>query len=332
MEYILYCLGIIPGILFLIKGSDYFISGGLSIAKNLHILPVIIGLTVLALGCSFPEIITSIIASVKKNNVYSIDIAINSSIFNIMIIGLCSGIIPIKAGRRFIFNVFPFTIIATIILFGFIIVGSNMNIGGADDYGLASFSGLTMLVLFVLSLVVLINYGLKNRVDGSKAPYPLGLSILYTFVGYIVLMAGSFLISYCVKKTLQIYQADSFVTNFTAIVIITTLPKLAVGIRSASKGLYNILIGSLAGSNIFNILFVPGLSSIIYPIYLHSNGISYIEDIIFLILTNILILVILSKNKFQKNKYGFIMILFYLVYIAFYIGRNYNLLPYISCF
>lgn len=312
MTYIL----LIIGFILLIKGADYFVEGSSNLAKALKIPTLIIGLTVVAFGTSAPEAVVSIIASTKGSNEIALSNIIGSNIFNLLaVLGISAIVKGLKANRQIITKDFLFSILATFILIALIfdkfLSGDKLNIITRGE-GLVL---LSILVLYVYSLILTASKEKKLIKEKHKLTPK---DILMLVLGILAVILGGELV---VKSSQQIalnLGISETLVGLTIVSIGTSLPELVTSIVAAKKGETDIALGNVIGSNIFNILFVLGISSTLSPILVNSQ--SLIDVLILLGITIICYIFTIYNQRIGRTK-GIIMALTYLIFMIYIIMR-----------
>lgn len=327
---ILPLIWLVIGFVCLIKGADFFVEGSSSIAKLMKVPSIIIGLTVVAMGTSAPETAVSISAAIGGVNGIAVGNVVGSNFFNLLIVvGICALLQPVKVTRDLLRRDFPFSILATVILLGLLYVGGNFSLDIENDYGLSRFSGIAMLVLFAVYLIALIGSALKNRESETEeiASHSPAMSVFLILIGLVGIIIGGNLVVDNAKIIASALGMSDALIGLTVVAFGTSLPELVTSIVAARKGESDMALGNVVGSNIFNILLVLGISSVVHPIELGASGIDSIIDTILLIVVNIVVLVMVLKNDTLRFKGGSLMILMYILYTVYILARNYQMLP-----
>ena len=300
------------GFVFLIKGSDFFVEGSSSVASILKIPTIIVGLTIVAFGTSAPEAAVSITSSLTGSNAIAVSNVIGSNLFNILlIIGLCALLNELKIGRKLLEKDLPFLVIITLILSAFIIFGWNIT----------RIEGIVLLIFLIVYVAYLVyiakNSSEANYVDKAKLSLP--KSIVYIVIGFVgIVVGGNFVVDSASYIAMAFGMSETLV-GLTIVAIGTSLPELATSLAALKRDENELVIGNVIGSNIFNILFVLGASSAISPITLSSN---MIVDIALMMFVTILCFIFAkTQDKFDKKE-GFILVLLFVLYMAFAIMRN----------
>ncbi len=312
MTYIL----LIVGFILLIKGADYFVEGSSNLAKALKIPTLIIGLTVVAFGTSAPEAVVSIVASTKGSNEIALSNIIGSNIFNLLaVLGISAIVKGLKANRQIIPKDFLFSILATLMLiammFDKFLSGDKLNIITRGE-GLVL---LSILVLYVYSLILTASKEKKLIKEKHKLTPK---DILMLVLGILAVILGGELV---VKSSQQIalnLGISETLVGLTIVSIGTSLPELVTSIVAAKKGETDIALGNVIGSNIFNILFVLGISSTLSPILVNNQ--SLIDVLILLGITIICYIFTIYNQRIGRTK-GIIMALTYLIFMIYIIMR-----------
>ena len=306
---------IIIGFILLIKGADFLVSGSSKIAKKFHIPEIIIGLTIVSIGTSMPELFVSITSAVEGYSDMALGNVIGSNICNLLLIlGLSSVIRPIKFQKETRIIELPLSLLLTIIFW--IICFSNNFISKAE--------GIFLLVLFLGFILYTIYMGLRGddtqnksldleRKDASN--FFMVKNIFLIIIGIIALKyGGDFVVDNSVEIA-ELFNISDAIISLTILAIGTSLPELVTSVTAAIKGNSDIAIGNIIGSNIFNMLMIIGVSASIKPITYNP---SYnIQMIILLIAIVFLALFpfIKPKNEMSRGN-GIVYIITYIVYMV----------------
>lgn len=300
------CLMVV-GFALLIKGADLFVDGASGIAARLGIPQLVIGLTIVAMGTSAPEAAVSISAALKGNAEITIGNIVGSNILNILIIlGITSVIISVKVAASTIKYELPFMIAITAVLLLFGYTGGNITFS----------EGILLWVLFILYLTYLFVMAKRNKdeTDDKQEEKPLWKLIIFILLGLFMIVFGS---DISVDGASAIAKAVGISERFIGLTIValgTSLPELVTSIAAARKGKADIAIGNIVGSNIFNILFVVGTTSLITPVVFASN---FIIDTAIAIAAGILLLVGVLRKKELSRATGIIMLVCYGAYFIY---------------
>lgn len=302
MEVILQLFILIFGFLLLVKGADFFVDGSSKIAKKFGIPELIIGLTIVAMGTSAPETAVSIAAALKGTADISIGNVVGSNILNILIIlGLSATIRTIKVGKTTIKYEIPFMIAISALL---LLLGLDGTIDFKD--------GIILWLLFIAYLTYLIIMAKKDKQKKEKkSKVILWQAILTTLVGLALIIVGSDISVDAASKIARYAGLSERFIGLTIVALGTSLPELVTSVTAAFKGNNDIAIGNIVGSNIFNILFVIGTSSLILPITFASTF--KIDSLVMIGAALLLFICSLRKQKLDRFS-GILMLLSYALY------------------
>ncbi|MCC3864166.1 calcium/sodium antiporter [Terrisporobacter petrolearius] len=316
MTYII----LLIGFLFLIKGADFFVEGSSSIAKKFKIPSLIIGLTIVAFGTSAPEAAVSITAAIRGQNEMAIANVVGSNIFNILfVVGVTAMIKPIYVQKSTILKEFPFLLLSSIVL---AILAYDVWFQGYNENILTRADGLIFLALFIIFIYYLIDMAINSNDETSEENYkvmPLSKSILLSIGGLLgIIIGGNFVVNSASDIAMSLGMSENLV-GLTIVAIGTSLPELATSIVAAKKGESDIAIGNAVGSNIFNILFVLGVSSCISNVPVQAEAFT---DMFVMIVSTIIVYILAISNRKINKVEGIIISLLYIAYFIFIIYRQ----------
>lgn len=298
---------LLVGFVLLIKGADFFVDGSSSIAKLMKIPSVVIGLTIVAMGTSAPEAAVSISAGIQGSNEIAISNVVGSNIFNMLVVvGSCALIKPFALDKNILKRDFPVNIAASIILLAFASIGSALGI----------IDGIVMLVLMISYITWLVIAAMKNREEGSddiKTLSPI-VSVICIIGGIAAIIFGGNLVVENAKAIASAIGLSETFIGLTIVAIGTSLPELVTSIVASKKGENGLALGNVVGSNIFNLLFILGISSSITPIAVDSVA---IVNIAIVLAITILIWVLCLFTKKLGRIPGAVMILSYIAYTVY---------------
>ena len=301
---------LIIGFVFLIKGADFFVDGSASIAKQLRVPSLIVGMTVVAMGTSLPECSVSVTASLAGNNSLAISNVVGSNIFNLLVVcGVCAIITPLAVHEDTRKRDFPVSIVCAILLLA----------AGWLEKSISRVEGIVFIVCFAIFLVVMIRSALKARaagieveVEGEDAKIlPVWKSLLFIILGGVAIKYGGDFVVDSASDIAAAFGMSQTLIGLTICAIGTSLPELVTSIVAARKNEVDMAVGNVIGSNIFNILLVLGVGSAISPIaFITENAI----DLIFLIFISILCWIFSCSRKEIRRGEGIFMVALYIVY------------------
>ena len=305
------------GFFVLIKGADILVEGSSSLARRFKVSDLVIGLTVVAFGTSTPELFVNIIASLNGNADLAIGNILGSNISNIfLILGVASLICPLKVTRGTVWKEIPFSLLAVIAL------GVMVNRPFIDNERqslLSRSDGLQLLLFFIIFIYY--SYSIAGNVDGMEEQIPVAdhsllKSILMVILGFACLTAGGkWIVDGAVKTATSLGMSENLI-GLTIVAVGTSLPELATSAAAAYKKKADIAVGNVVGSNIFNILFVLGVSSVIKPLPFAGSSNIDIGMVVFASL--FLFLSMFTGKKHSLDRWeGIVFLLFYATYIAY---------------
>ncbi len=326
MNILLNVVLLLVGFVALIKGADFFVEGSAAVAKKLHVPGVIIGLTIVAMGTSAPELAVSISAGLTGSNEIAISNVIGSNIFNlIVVLGVCAVMAPVAVDKSIMKRDFPFSIAITLLLAVFI---SDMILTGksvitdtqARAGGISRWEALIFIILFAGYILITVRSAIKNRqVQQEEIEDMSGIKCaVYILGGIAAVVIGGQLVVNSAREIALFCGMSETLVGLTIVAIGTSLPELVTSIVASSKGQNGMAVGNVVGSNIFNILLILGVSSFIHPI---SAGMFSLIDICILLVMNVCVFIFATTGK-KINRYeGAAMVLMYVAYTAYAIIR-----------
>lgn len=311
---------IIVGFVLLIKGADFLVDGSSNVAKKFHIPEIIIGLTIISIGTSMPELFVSIKSALEGYSDMSLGNVVGSNICNLLLIlGLSTMIRRIDFKRETRLIEVPMSIVITIV---FMII---CNIG----QDVSRIDAVILTILFVLFIAYTIFMALKgekfdkednnvdeeeNKIEENKQTSTLK-DIIWIILGIIALKIGGDLTVDNAVNVAEHFKLSEKIISVTILAIGTSLPEMVTSVSSAIKGKSDIAIGNILGSNIFNMLFIIGTSALIKPI---TYNINYNKELIILIIATIILALfplIPPKNKMSRRN-GWLYFIMYIAYMV----------------
>ena len=293
------------GFVMLVKGADWFVDGASGIAVKFHIPQIIIGLTIVAMGTSAPEAAVSITAALGGSADITVGNIVGSNILNILIIlGLASVIIPIAVGKSTIKLDAPFMIAISAV---FLLLGWDGTVSRID--------GLIMVALFATYIGYMIYEAIHSNDEGEEIKQlSIGKALGFTVIGLGLIVLGSNVAVDAATELARIFGMSERFIGLTIVALGTSLPELFTSVVAARKGNADIAIGNIVGSNIFNILFVVGLSSMIVDVPFAAN---FRIDMIVAIAAAIFLWVAPMRDKKLVRWHGAVMLLGYAGYFVY---------------
>ncbi len=313
----LLCILLAIGFLILILGAEWLVKGSVSIAKRYKISELAIGLTIVAFGTSFPELLVNIVSSIKNYNDVTIGNIVGSNIFNLLfILGLSGVLFPLSVQSKTVWKEIPLSLLAAFLLF-FMANGWKTN---SSELLLGRIDGVFLLVFFIFFLYYILR-SMRDTHDGPDAHvkvYKPVWSIVFIISGLAALILGSKLV---VDKSVAIATflgVSEKLIGLTIVSIGTSLPELVTSVVAAFRKRSDIAVGNVIGSNIFNIFFILGISSVIRPIKYNKQ---FNIDLGVLVISTLLFFIAMfSGRKYKLDRWeAGLLVSCYIVYI-FYLG------------
>lgn len=305
---------LIIGFIVLIKGADIFVDGASSIALNMKLSKMLIGLTIVAFGTSAPEFAVSVKSIISNNSDMVLGNVIGSNILNILlIVGLCSLIKPIKVKSNTVRKELPIVMLFSTLLFFLIkddlFVNSVNSINRNDGF---------VIVLFFMIFVYYLISIMRNKKDNDSeemAKYGILKSVIFTVLGIACIVMGSNVVVDSASKIASFMGVSQKMIALTVVAFGTSLPELVTSIVSTRKGEHEILVGNIVGSNIFNIGIVLGIPVALFG-GIQAVGFNVI-DLVVMIVSAILLFVFAYKDHEIHRHEGAIMLLLFVVYYSY---------------
>ena len=318
MNIILNALLLIACFAVLVKGADILVDGASDIAKALKIPSVIIGLTIVAFGTSAPEAGVSITSTLRGLDRLSISNVVGSNIFNLlMVVGLSAAVRGFVVDEEIRKRDYPLCIFFSALLIFF-----------ARDLNISRVEGIILFGCIIGYVVMLIAFAMRsssiNREEDKKedkiSKKKVIISILKVIISVLAIYLSSRGIVWSCSFFAKLIGVSETIIGLTIVALGTSLPELATSVVAANKGESGIALGNVVGSNIFNILFVLGVSGSISPIA-GLTRYNLIDTVVCLGITLFCGIFVFISKKF-KRPVGIIMLLMYIVYLAFIVLRE----------
>ena len=300
---------LVMGIVVVLKGADWLTDGAVNIASRFGVSQMVIGLTIVAMGTSMPELCVSMVSALKGTPDLAVGNVVGSNTLNTLLIVGCSALVaPIMVKRSSVRRDIPFAVLASLLMLIFCL-----------DGGIGRLDAALLFILFAVFMFVTVKYG-KNEGTETKTTEmaPLGKAALLLVVGLVCLILGSNLFvdnASFVASTLGVSDA---VIGLTIVAGGTSLPELATSMVSAKKGNSDIAIGNVIGSNVFNILMIIGITGLVKP--MHIAGITPVD--LTMLLVSMLLLWLFCRTKYAVKRWeGAVLTVVYMAYLAWLIAN-----------
>lgn len=310
---ILSVISFVAGIVLVILGADWLTKGASGLARRFNISELVIGLTIVALGTSLPELVISTGSAIKGSSGIALGNVIGSNIFNgMLILGVTALIAPIRFNARMLSREIPFNLLASVVL---LLVSGSMLVGGAPGECITRYGGLIMFCF----LAVFIRYTFSIPSDGeedAQEPMSVGKVVLFIVAGLAALIFGGNIFVDGATEVARALGLSEAVIGITIVSAGSSLPELAVSVNAARKGNVGIALGNVLGSNILNIFFILGAAATITPISL--DGFSYVDYYVLLGSSLLIYIVTSFGGKAVITRFeGLLLLAGYLAYTTY---------------
>lgn len=308
MEILVQAVLLVIGFVMLVKGADFFVEGASGIAGKFGIPQLVIGLTIVAMGTSAPEAAVSITAALGGSADLTVGNVVGSNIMNILVIlGITAVIVSVAIQKSTLQIELPFMIGISVLM---VILGyTGQVITRAEGAILGSF-----FCIYMAYLLYMAKKG-KEEVQEEQKEKPIWLLIVATIGGAALIVVGSDFVVDAASAIATVFGMSQSFIGLTIVAFGTSLPELVTSITAARKGKADIAIGNIVGSNIFNILFVTGITAMITPVDYVLK--SFFVDGLVMIGAGVLLLLGVLRTKMLKRPVGVLMLLCYTGYFAY---------------
>ncbi len=327
IQMLLNIILLIVGFVALIKGADFFVDGSAGIARTFHVPGVIIGLTIVAMGTSAPELAVSISAGLSGSNAIAVSNVVGSNIFNLlMVLGVCAVLNPLPVDDGIKKFDYPLSLIITLIIgiFGgnLILSGKVANIKDMDAQAgtLSRWNSLILVAIFIAYMIYTIYQAKKNPVqdESEEQTAPIWKNIIFIIGGLAAIIIGGNLVVNNARDLALAWHMSETLVGLTIVAIGTSLPELVTSVVASRKGENGMAIGNVVGSNIFNLMLILGVSGSIHPI---GISVASFVDIGLLLGVSLIAYAFVCTGKKVSRVEGFVMVALYVAYTAFAIIR-----------
>ncbi|ADN35166.1 Na+/Ca+ antiporter, CaCA family [Methanolacinia petrolearia DSM 11571] len=293
----------IAGLAFLIKGADYFVSGGAGLAARFGVSPGTIGLTVIAFGTSLPEFVVSLNALAEGSSGIALGNIIGSNIANIaLVLAVCAIIAPAVLSCKGCLRKDPIVsdylmMIAATVIFLVFAFFSPLGIP----------AGVVFLAAFA---VIIYHQWKKGKTDSEKIEAHGNLDYIYIAGGIAGVVIGSRILLISATSIAQTFGISDYVIGISMVAVGTSLPELATSLVAVVRGQHGISIGNILGSNIFNLLFVLGVGSLVTQVPVPDYS-----GVLIMAGFSAAAILLFTKSKTATRAFGFVLLALYAVYI-----------------
>ena len=304
----------VVGIALVIFGADWLTKGASDLARRLKMSELMIGLTIVAVGTSLPELVISVSSALSGNSGISLGNVLGSNIFNgMLILGVTAMITPIAFSGKMLSREIPFNLLASIVI---LLVSGSMLVGGAPGEYITRYGGL--LLLCFCAVFVRYTFSLKGGEEEEAAQQPMSVGKILLFIagGLAALIFGGKMFVSGASDIARGFGLSEALIGITIVSAGSSLPELAVSVNAARKGNVGIALGNVLGSNILNVFFILGCSATISPISL--AGFSPVDYYVLLASSLFIYLfcAFFGKNKITRIE-GSLLVMGYVAYIVY---------------
>ena len=304
----------VVGIALVIFGADWLTKGASDLARHLKMSELMIGLTIVAIGTSLPELVISVSSALSGNSGISLGNILGSNIFNgMLILGTTALIAPIVFSGKMLSRELPFNLLASVVI---LLVSGSMLVGGAPGEYITRYNGLILLCF--CAVFVRYTFSLKGNEEDSAAQQPMSMGKILLFIagGLAALIVGGKMFVSGASDIARGFGLSEALIGITIVSAGSSLPELAVSVNAARKGNVGIALGNVLGSNILNVFFILGCSATISPISL--EGFTPVDYYVLLASSLFIYLfcAFFGKNKITRWEGG-LLVAGYVAYVVY---------------
>lgn len=305
----------------LIFGAESMVRGSASLARKMRIAPIVIGLTIVAFGTSAPELIVNLFSAFRGSADIAIGNVIGSNIANIfLILGLSALVVPLVVKKNTVWKEIPFALLGVVLV---VLMGNDAFFDKTNFNALTRTDGFSLMAIFVIFLYYIVSLARteKSNEDEEIKVYSWPTSILLIITGLAGLFAGGKIVVDNAIILARIAGLSEAFIGLTIVAVGTSLPELATSVVAAMRGHNDIAIGNIVGSNIFNVFWILGLTSVI--INLPFNVAVTTDVLVSVLATFLLFLAMFVGKKHQLERWqGVAFLMLYFVYISYLVIRG----------
>ncbi len=313
MTYVL----LLVGFVLLVKGADYFVSGASGVAKKLRVPSLLIGLTIVAFGTSAPEAAVSISAAIKGSTGIAMANVLGSNVFNMtFIIGFSALFYPLVVEKQTIKKEIPIMLLSALALAAL----------SADTYltqskaamSLDRGDGIVLLLFFSVFVYYIFEVAKNSRetmaIEDVMMKSESKKMIIYTVGGVTAIIVGGNMVVNSATEIARSFGLSETIIGLTIVAIGTSLPELVTSVVASIKKQPDIAVGNIVGSNIFNVLFILGVSAVISP--LSIDGSLIVELVLNVLITIVFLGFSITKHTISKIE-GVVLLCSYVAYVTY---------------
>ena len=324
----LYILALVAGFAALIKGADFFVDGSASLARIFRVPAMIVGLTIVAMGTSAPELAVSTLAAIEGSNEIALSNVVGSNVFNIlMVLGVCAVVRPIPVNEKVLRKDFTVVLLPTVAVF--LLLGGWKLFGGewmrAEMGSFVSVvtrpMALCLLAVFAGYIYLLTRQAKKARREEENSfgvQMSKGKCAALILIGVAMIVAGGQAVVWSAKEIARTLGMTETLIGLTVVSVGTSLPELVTSLVAARKQETELAVGNVIGSNIFNMMMILGVSAAIHPV---AVNVASLWDMLILTVITVMTWIFAAAGKRINRAEGVLMVAVYAAFVAFAIIR-----------
>ncbi len=315
----LFIIKFLVGLLLVVKGADFLTDGASSIARKFKVSTLLIGLTIVSLGTSLPELVVSSVSAMKGSSDMALGNVVGSNMFNTLaIVGVTALFCPIVCKKDLLLRDIPVNVLVTCTLFVMVYFCNGIGI-------LTRMEGITLLTIFVIYMGFTIYTSLKSSKRTEEAPVEAPMSIWKAIVLIVLgltalVFGGDWFVDGAAGIAAELGVSESVIA-LTIVSAGTSFPELATSVVAARKGDTDMAMGNVVGSNIFNIMFILGVASVINPIAAKNISIVDFKILLFSILLLTVFCVVGKRHRIGRWQ-GAVLTICMIAYYAYLIYNS----------
>jgi cation:H+ antiporter len=311
----------VAGFVLLVYGASWLVDGSASLAARYRIPNIVIGLTIVALGTSSPELVVNLVASLKGAADVAMGNVLGSNISNVLLIlGVSAMIYPLAVNTNTQWKEVPLALLAALIL---VVLANDTLLDGIPVSMIYRSDGIVLVAFFILFMYYAFGIARKDETHPAVAirQHPVWLSLLMVLGGIAALVAGGkWIVDGAVHLALALGMSEA-VVSLTIVAVGTSLPELATCVAAAYRKNPGIVIGNIIGSNIFNIFFVLGVSAVIRPLPF-NEALNFDMGVGVLASALLFVFLLLPRRRVVERWQGGVLLLLYVAYILMLLLRE----------
>lgn len=310
---------LVLGLVLLVLGAESLVRGASSLAKKLGISQLVIGLTIVAFGTSAPELMVNITSALKGSSDIATGNIIGSNIANILLIlGICAIIAPLRIKNSTAWKEIPFALLAVVLVFT---MGNDFFFDGSSFNSITRTDGFSLIAMFAIFMFYTFSISKDEKANDNIKIYSYPLSITLTLAGLVAIFVGGEIFVDGAIVLARIAGLSESLIGLTIVAIGTSLPELATSIVAVIHKRYDIAVGNIVGSNIFNVFWILGLTGTM--LQLPFNPATNIDVLVAIWATLLLFVSVFIGKRYRLDRWqGGMFVVLYIAYITYLIYRG----------